>query len=393
MPSLCSIECARASLRSPGEPSGLQQEFRYQEQRDALRPGRRVRQPRQDEVDDVVGQLMFAVGDEDFLAGDAIAAVGGALGPGAQCADIGAGLRLGQLHRSHPLAGNELRQIVALEFLAAVRGERIDPRHGQHRPETERHRGRIPHFHARGVDSLWQVLPAPLRRGGQAIPAGLRPGAVGVLPARRHDDGASVEARALAIPHGVEGGDHFARETTGLLQNGLDHVVRQVAIEAFAPRRRKASGMIERRLDVGNRSPIGHVALSGHGCGSHPLWLPCAARPQQRDVLTGANLAPVLPGSIGPAGCRSDPPDAAQARALPGPRPAAMVRALRRRANHRRMGRSQVVRQRILIPPFPGSSPGAPASKSLISHDFRSGLETRANTRRLRRVVLSPCRE
>src|ERR1700742_4383097 len=27
------------------------------------------------------------------------------------------------------------------------------------------------------------------------------------------------------------------------------------------------------------------------------------------------------------------------------------------------MGRSQVVRQRILIPPFPGSSPGAPASK------------------------------
>src|SRR5262249_22485570 len=29
------------------------------------------------------------------------------------------------------------------------------------------------------------------------------------------------------------------------------------------------------------------------------------------------------------------------------------------------MGRSQVVRQRILIPPFPGSSPGAPASAKL----------------------------
>jgi hypothetical protein len=39
------------------------------------------------------------------------------------------------------------------------------------------------------------------------------------------------------------------------------------------------------------------------------------------------------------------------------------------------MGRSQVVRQRILIPPFPGSSPGAPARQSgLCRCDFRPRL-------------------
>ncbi len=105
---------------------GVEQELRHEEERDAARAGRRVGQPRQHEMDDVVGEIVLAVGDEDLLPGDAVAAVGGALGAGAQRADVGAGLRLGELHRAHPFAGDELGQISALERVAAVLRQRVD---------------------------------------------------------------------------------------------------------------------------------------------------------------------------------------------------------------------------------------------------------------------------
>ena len=104
----------------PGRAVGVEQEFRHEEQRNALGSRRRVGQPRQHEMDDVVGEIVLAVGDEDLLAGDAIAAVGCALGLGAQRADVGAGLRLGELHGAHPFAGDELGQIGALELVAAM---------------------------------------------------------------------------------------------------------------------------------------------------------------------------------------------------------------------------------------------------------------------------------
>ena len=54
----------------------VDEELRHQEQRDAFRAGRRIGQAREHEMDDVVGEVMLAVGDEDLRAGDAIGAVG-----------------------------------------------------------------------------------------------------------------------------------------------------------------------------------------------------------------------------------------------------------------------------------------------------------------------------
>ena len=70
MPSLCSMPmAAHVVARAVG------QELRHEEERDAARAGGRIGQARQHEVDDVVGEVVLAIGDEDLLAGDAVGAV------------------------------------------------------------------------------------------------------------------------------------------------------------------------------------------------------------------------------------------------------------------------------------------------------------------------------
>ena len=87
------------------------EELRHQEQADAARAGGRVGQPREHEMHDVLGQVVLAGGDEDLGAGDPVAAVRRRLGAGADQAEIGAALRLGEAHRAGPAAVDELRQV------------------------------------------------------------------------------------------------------------------------------------------------------------------------------------------------------------------------------------------------------------------------------------------
>ena len=125
---------------------GVDQEFRHQEQRDALHALGRVGQAGQHQVDDVLGQIMLAVGDEDLGAGDAVAAVALRFGARAQQGQVRAGLRLGQVHGAGPLAGDH-RADVALAQLGRAGGQqRLDGAVGQQRTKRERQVGGVQHF-------------------------------------------------------------------------------------------------------------------------------------------------------------------------------------------------------------------------------------------------------
>ncbi len=238
---------------------GIDQEFGHQEERDAARARRSVWQARQHKMDDIVGEVVLAVSDEDLLPGDPVGAIGGAFGFGAQRADVGARLRLGELHGAHPFAGDELGEIGALERFAAVFAERLDARHGQQRSKPESHVGRVPHFDAGCIDGLRQILPAPRGRTRNRIPAACDPILISLAPARRRRDAAIAEQRAMAIADDIEGGEHIAGKSPGFAQNCIEQVVRQVAIEVAALRLAEARRMSERKGDIGDGRDIGHA--------------------------------------------------------------------------------------------------------------------------------------
>ncbi len=184
--------------------------FGGEEQRHAFRPGRRARQSRQHKMDDVLGHIVVAPGDEDLLARDSIKSFAVGFRARAQCGEVRAGLRLGQVHRARPFAGYKFRQIKSFLPFGSVRAKRFDRALREHGAKPERHVGAVHHFKHGDFEDLGQVLAAILRIGRQGVPAALRKGTIGIGEAgsRAHLAVLELGARLVAAP--VEGREHVA---------------------------------------------------------------------------------------------------------------------------------------------------------------------------------------
>ena len=241
---------------------GIDQEFRNQKQRNALGARGRIGQSRQHEMHDVVAHVVLAIGDEDLGALDAIAAVGRALGAGAQRADVGAGLRLGELHGAGPFAGDQLRQIDLLQLVAAMGLERLDRAQRQQRAEAEGDVRRTPDFGAGRVDRERQALAAERLGAGYRVPARRGPALVGVGPAGRGGDLAGVERDAVLVADLVERRQHVGGEFAGFLQHGCRNVGVEVAVMAGLHGGLEARAMVEGQQHVVDRRAVGHRDVS-----------------------------------------------------------------------------------------------------------------------------------
>ncbi len=202
---------------------GIDQVLGDKKQRDAFDPWRRFGSSGENEVDDVVGHLMFAPRDEYLGPLDPPGAVVLRPGLGPQRTNIGACFRLGERHGSRPLAADQFLQVGGLELFAAMVLERLDGTRGQHRTQRKRHVGCGQHLldgrgHHPG-ESVTAVFHVSLDGG----PARLDELLIGGHHLIRDNHTAIVVAgNALGIAYGVGWRNDFGKETTGFIESVVD---------------------------------------------------------------------------------------------------------------------------------------------------------------------------
>ena len=269
----------------------VRQDFRHDEERDTLRTLGRARRPREHQMDDVLRAVVFAPGDEDLLAGDRPAAVRIRFGPGAQRAHIRSGLRLGEVHRGRPLAGEQLAQIQFLLLVSAVSDQRLDPAIGEHRAETEGQVGALDHFQHGHAQRARQTHTAQLGRELQPLPAAFDELRIGRRKAGRRGDGTILELAVFGIADAIERREHILGQLGRLFQNGR----RQIGGEIREGTRRlqplNSRYLFQREAHFIQRCAICHGRPpSSFFCGRNITRLPADANPETvfcpaRDVV------------------------------------------------------------------------------------------------------------
>ncbi|MCY1356690.1 hypothetical protein D9M69_431500 [compost metagenome] len=239
---------------------GIRQELRHDEQGDAFGALRGVGQAGQHDVDDVVGHVVFAGGNEDLGAGDLVAAVGLGFGLGAQHAQVGAAVRLGQAHGAGPLAGNQLGQVGVLLLGSAVGAQGVHRAVGQARVHAPGPVGLADHLADRHAEGFRQALAAVLDVMGQARPAAFDELLVGFLEAGRGLHAFRSPGAAFLVADAIQRADHLFAELGAFFEDGVDHVrsgvlgARQALVVRFV-----AEQLVTNETDVTQRGLVfGH---------------------------------------------------------------------------------------------------------------------------------------
>ncbi len=236
-------------------------ELGHDEQRDPLHARRRVRRARQHQVHDVLGHVVIAIRDVDLGAEQFIGAIALRLGAGAHGGQVGAGLRLGQVHGAGPPARYQRLEEARLLRVRAGGEQGLDGAVGQQRHQRERQVGAVQHLHAGRGHELGQALPAEVLRMLHALPAGLGVRLERLAETLGRGDGAVFPVARVLVAHTVERRDHVAAEFRVLFQDRFHGVGRRI----FTAGQRIDLGQVgqfgQHELHVFQRGVVAHHCL------------------------------------------------------------------------------------------------------------------------------------
>ena len=171
---------------------------------------------------------MFARRNEDLGSADGEAAVSLRFRPGSDQAQIGTALRLGQVHRSGPLARNHLRQVKRLllgRALGKQRAHRAAREAGVHRESLI---GGAEEFLDGKSEHMRQPLPAEFLRQRQGSPTRFDELPIGVgEPGGRGDHPVRAARAALPIAGQIQWRADFGGKPARLVEHGCHQIRRR----------------------------------------------------------------------------------------------------------------------------------------------------------------------
>ncbi len=218
-------------------------------------------------MDDVVGHVVFAGGDEDLGAGDLVGAVGLGLGLGLEQTQVGTTVGFGQAHGAGPFTAGELGQVGLLLLVGAVG---FDGRHravGQARVHAPGPVGGAGHFGDGDAGGARQALAAEFRVAAHGRPTAFHVLGVGFLEAFRGGHHAVLETAAFLVTGTVQGRQLVFGELGALFQEGVEQFAVHFFQTQFGVVAVQVENFVQHKAHVAQGSlVIRHVGSPGMVC-------------------------------------------------------------------------------------------------------------------------------
>ena len=260
-------------IAGPETPVGIDQKLRHDEQADALHIVRRAADLGQHQMDDVVGHVMLTRRDENLGAADLVAAIRLRLGLGADEAEIGAAMRLGQVHRAGPAPVDHVGQEALFQLVGCRDIDRGNRSTCQARVHRKRHIGGAEIFLHRHRNRVGQSLPAIFGRGTQCPPAAVAELLIRFLePGRRRHRSIGVTGAAFAVADLVERLQNLLNKLRPLGQDRLNQIGRRIGKARQVRMFFQLHDMLQDELGVLHRCAVAwHLIVLRWWCRAYPF--------------------------------------------------------------------------------------------------------------------------